>query len=95
MTKVKCSNCAHHEYLHEYEMHMCNAQDHPIRDEFIDEEDECDFYEEYKERNYILFSEEELTDLGKGNIIEHPLPSGEVLYFMCAERYAEMMEENK
>ena len=41
-------------------------------------------------RRYILFSEEELIDLGKGNTIECPLPSGEILYFMCAERYDEM-----
>lgn len=44
-------------------------------------------------RRYIIFSEEELIDLGKGNIIEHRLHSGEIIYFMCAERYAEMCEE--
>lgn len=46
-------------------------------------------------RRYILFSEEELTDLGMGNTIEHPLPSGEILYFMCAERYDEQREEEE
>ena len=42
---------------------------------------------------YILFSEEELSDLGKGNEIEHQMLSGETVYFMCAERYAEMVAE--
>lgn len=42
---------------------------------------------------YILFSEEELTNLGMGNTIEAPLESGEVLYFMCAERYYEQRAE--
>lgn len=46
-------------------------------------------------KRYILFSEEELTDLGKGNEIECPLPSGEILYFMCAERYEEMIRETE
>ena len=46
-------------------------------------------------KRYILFSEEELIDLGKGNIIDHRLPNGEILYFMCAERYDEMIEESE
>lgn len=46
-------------------------------------------------KQYILFSEEELIDLGKGNTIKHRLPSGEVLYFMCAERYEEMLKEEE
>lgn len=49
MPKVNCLNCAHYEYLHEYEMHMCNAQEHPIREEMVEELDECGFYEEYCE----------------------------------------------
>lgn len=44
-------------------------------------------------KRYILFSEEELSDLGKGNMIYHRLPDGELVCFMCAERYAEMKEE--
>ena len=46
-------------------------------------------------KQYILFSEEELTDLVKGNTIEHPLPSGKILYFMCAERFDEMMKKKE
>ena len=45
-------------------------------------------------RRYILFSEEELIDLGKGNVIDYKLPNGETVIFMCAERYEEMIEEN-
>ena len=46
-------------------------------------------------RRYILFSEEELISLGKGNVIQQALSSGEVLFFMCAERYDEMCEEQE
>ena len=46
-------------------------------------------------KKYILFTEEELTDLGKGNEIKHSLSNGEVLYFMCTERFVEMMEEQE
>lgn len=41
-------------------------------------------------KRYILFTEEELTDLGKGNTIEFPY-NDKVLYFMCQERYDEML----
>ena len=44
---------------------------------------------------YILFTEEELSDLGKGNVIEHPLPGGEILYFMCTERFLEMCDDEE
>lgn len=46
-------------------------------------------------KRYILFTEEELTDLGKGTTIECPMPSGEILYFMCVERYEEMLREKE
>lgn len=46
-------------------------------------------------KRYILFSEEELTDLGKGNVIDFELPNGEMLCFMCAERYNEMLEKQE
>lgn len=44
-------------------------------------------------KQYILFSEEELVDLGKGNMIDFRLPSGELVCFMCSERYVEMLNE--
>lgn len=51
MSKVNCLKCAHYEYLHEYEIHMCNVQNHPLREEVIEGWDECDFYEEYHEED--------------------------------------------
>ena len=46
-------------------------------------------------KRYILFSEEELIDLGKGNAIDHQMPGGEVLTFMCRERFVELCEEQE
>ena len=49
-----CLTCAHYEYLHEYEVYMCNAQNHPLREETVEWKDECDFYDEYNEVPDIL-----------------------------------------
>ena len=46
---AKCKTCSHCEYLHEYEAYFCNAAQQPIRDDCIDEEDDCGCYEEYLE----------------------------------------------
>ena len=46
-------------------------------------------------KRYILFSEEELIDLGKGNMIDFKMPNGELVCFMCAERYEEMLREKE
>ena len=46
-------------------------------------------------KRYILFTEEELTDLGKGNEIKHTLSSGETLYFMCTERFRELCNDEE
>lgn len=46
-------------------------------------------------KQYILFSEEELSDLGKGDMIDFRLPSEELVCFMCAERYVEMLDKQE
>lgn len=60
------------------------------------DEDKNEYIEPHKttKKRYICFTEEELTDLGKGNIIEIP-HNNEVLYFMCQERYDEMVTEEE
>lgn len=54
MPKANCLKCTHCEYLHEYEVYMCNTQDHPLREEAVEERDECGFYEEYCEEEEIV-----------------------------------------
>ena len=46
-------------------------------------------------KRYILFSKEELSDLGKGVVIDHLVPNGEKVSFMCAECYEEMLNETE
>ena len=46
-------------------------------------------------KRYILFSEEELIDLGRGDEIALEVSGGEILYFMCRERFVELCEEQE
>lgn len=41
-----CITCANYEYLSYWDEHFCNAQQHGIREDLVDCDEDCDFYKE-------------------------------------------------